>query len=54
MNSKPNLGARVKLFVELSSESNYNSGTFTTFGNETNLLRQSLNSVDAWLELLYW
>ncbi len=46
MNSKLNLGARVKVYSSsFHLESNYNSGTFTTFENETNLFRQSLNNV---------
>ena len=47
MNSKLNLGARVKVYSSSFHLENYNSGTFTTFENETNLLRQSLNNIDA-------
>lgn len=47
VNSRLNIGARVKIYSSsLNAETNHNSGTFTTFRNETNLLRQSLNDVN--------
>jgi len=43
-----NIGARAKIYSSsLNIETNHNSGTFTTFENDTNILRQTLNGVDA-------
>lgn len=48
VNSKLNIGARLKIYSSsLNVESNHNSGTFTTFEDNTNLIRQSLNNFNA-------
>lgn len=48
VNEKLNIGARVKIYSSsLNIETNHNSGTFTTFANPQNILRQSLNDVNV-------
>lgn len=48
INSKLNLGARVKIYSSsINVETNHNSGTLTTFENNTNLIRQSLNNFNV-------
>lgn len=48
INRRLNLGARFKIYSSsFNAETNHNSGTFTTFENNTNILRQTLNSIDA-------
>lgn len=48
VNSKLNIGARAKIYSSsFNLETNHNSGTFTTFQNDTNIIRQTLNNVDA-------
>ncbi len=48
VNSKLNIGARVKIYSSSANvESNHNSGTLTTFENNTNLIRQSLNNFNV-------
>lgn len=43
-----NLGARFKIYSSsLNVETTNNSGTYTTYENNTNLLRQNLNNVDV-------
>tara|TARA_R110000787_G_scaffold269018_3_gene375670 strand:- start:10141 stop:11517 length:1377 start_codon:yes stop_codon:yes gene_type:complete len=43
-----NIGARVKIYSSsLNIETNNNSGTLTTFSNNENILRQSLNNIDV-------
>ncbi len=48
VNSRLNIGARAKIYSSsFNAETNHNSGTFTTFQNNTNIIRQTLNNVDA-------
>lgn len=48
VDEKLNIGARVKIYSSsLNVESNNNSGTLTTFNNNENILRQSLNNIDV-------
>ncbi|MEQ6124573.1 DUF5723 family protein [Pseudotenacibaculum sp. MALMAid0570] len=48
VDEKLNIGARVKIYSSsLNIETNHNSGTFTTFANPQNILRQSLNDVNV-------
>lgn len=47
VNKQLNIGARAKIYSSsFNAETNHNSGTFTTFENEQNILRQSLNDVN--------
>ena len=48
VDEKLNIGARVKIYSSsLNVESTNNSGTLTTFNNNENILRQSLNNLDV-------
>ena len=48
ISKKLNLGARFKIYSSsLNVETTNNSGTYTTYENNTNLLRQNLNNVDV-------
>jgi hypothetical protein len=48
VNKKLNIGGRVKIYSSsFNAETNHNSGTFTTFEGDDNILRQSLNNVNV-------